>query len=207
MKNIFVKSVLFVLLIVAPNMLCAGITLPAGKYVFVFAEEMNATQVDVFNGIDNESYLSFDSSDPCNAGITKYSVKSYMKSSGLSQLVINLSTSYTKDGGFLHVQIGGKDWKDWQNYAGSPVNVGTYENPVYLVKIASTGTYSWGNDSGELPSCAGGGGGGAGGAGGGAGGETGVGGGEISVSEATGNGTISEAAGCEGCYKTTFVEK
>lgn len=66
---------------------------------------------------------------------------------------------------------------------------------------SSAPTYTWISD--YTPGGAGGGGGGAGGAGG----ETGVGGGSISVSEATGNGTISEAAGCEGCYKTTFVEK
>lgn len=155
-KNL--KTWLFIAALVMSNGAWADVTMPAGTYYFdlsALTGDNQAWEIEVFN--NSESYISFNSLASCNSGVSQGSnAKIYQNTStGFNQLVLTISTSFSKGGNFLQVRVGPSNgstsWKGWFEYS-APTAIGG--EAVYVCKVTTTG-YTWGTTAGDIPSCSG----------------------------------------------------
>lgn len=204
MKTIY-KTLVLALLLICANAYAAGDYYTTNGTDEITFKNGAVIYVD-FSLVTSVNVTGFEIANMGNCAVEKH-LPTYVKLTFQENYTINNSNN----GAGLHWQANNSGWqhngKEWAKffYGQDVLPFPAEDSNFNCIRVTLDGSgsavYTW---SDYTPGGAGGGG---GGAGGGAGGETGVGGGEISVSEATGNGTISEAAGCEGCYKTTFVTK
>lgn len=136
------------LLLMCGNVLATDVTLPAGTYYFDFTS-LDIKAVEVFNNA-TESYVSFDGTNPLNAGITKSSYKQYQKS-GMTYLVLTLTNAVTisDSNDFLQYQNTSNVWSSWWKWSDSYLTDLTGNNEYYC-KVTSSG-FAW-QTSGTLPS-------------------------------------------------------
>lgn len=135
------------LLLMCGNVLATDVTLPAGTYYFDFTS-LDIKAVEVFNNA-TESYVSFDGTNPLNAGITKSSYKQYQKS-GMTYLVLTLTNAVTisDSNDFLQYQNTSNVWSSWWKWSRTNLtDLGTNE---YLCVVTSDG-FAW-QTSGPIPS-------------------------------------------------------
>ena len=155
-----IKTLLFAAALMLSSSMWGDVTMPDGTYYFdlsALTGSNQAWEIEVFNNINSESYISFNSLASCNSGVSQGSnAKIYQNTStGFNQLVLTISTSFSKGGGFLHVRVGpsngSTDWKGWWDYT-APTAIGGKK--VYVCKVTTTG-YTWGTTEGDIPSCSG----------------------------------------------------
>ena len=154
------KIVLFITALLMSNNAWADVTMPKGTYYFdlsALTGDNQAWEIQVFNNINSDSYIGFSSLASCNSGVSQGSnAKIYQNTStGFNQLVLTISTAFSKGGGFLQVRVGSSNgsttWKGWWDYT-APTAIGGEE--VYVCKVTTTG-YTWGTTSSDIPECSG----------------------------------------------------
>lgn len=155
-----IKTLLFAAALMLSSSMWGDVTMPDGTYYFdlsALTGSNQAWEIEVFNNINSISYISFNSLASCNSGVSQGSnAKIYQNTStGFNQLVLTISTSFSKGGNFLHVRVGpsngSTDWKGWWDYT-APTAIGGKK--VYVCKVTTTG-YKWGTTEGDIPSCSG----------------------------------------------------
>lgn len=135
------------LLLMCGKVLATDVTLPAGTYYFDFTS-VDIKEVEVFNNASS-SAVSFDGSNPLNAGITQAQYKQYQKS-GMTYLVLTLTSSVTIDSSndFMHYQNTSNQWSPWWKWSRTNLtDLGTNE---YLCVVTSDG-FAW-QTTGSIPS-------------------------------------------------------
>lgn len=155
-----IKTLLFAAALMLSSSMWGDVTMPDGTYYFdlsALTGSNQAWEIQVFNNINSDSYISFNSGAGCNSGVSQGSnAKIYQNTStGFNQLVLTISTSFSKGGGFLQVRVGPSNgsttWKGWWDYT-APTAIGGEK--VYVCKVTTTG-YTWGTTAGDIPSCSG----------------------------------------------------